>query len=83
MDFAEEAAASGALAFFGDSIWRTTLRVVRIPDPRSPLAVSIRKSFAAGARCSASGDLGVPEIVSGNRSRMGCAASNLSPASAL
>jgi len=59
----EEALASGALAFFGDKYPESNVRVVTIPDPRSPLGF-YSKELCGGTHVTRAGDIGVLKIVS-------------------
>jgi alanyl-tRNA synthetase len=59
----EEALASGALAFFGDKYPESNVRVVTIPDPRSPRGF-YSKELCGGTHVHRAGDIGVLKIVS-------------------
>jgi len=59
----EEALASGALAFFGDKYPESNVRVVTIPDPRSPRGF-YSKELCGGTHVTRAGDIGVLKIVS-------------------
>jgi alanyl-tRNA synthetase len=59
----EEALNSGALAFFGDKYPESNVRVVTIPDPRSPRGF-YSKELCGGTHVSRIGDIGVLKIVS-------------------
>jgi len=59
----EEALASGALAFFGDKYPEHNVRVVTIPDPRSPRGF-YSKELCGGTHVHRAGDIGVLKIVS-------------------
>jgi len=59
----EEALNSGALAFFGDKYPESSVRVVTIPDPRSPRGFYSRE-LCGGTHVSRIGDIGVLKIVS-------------------
>ncbi len=59
----EEALNSGALAFFGDKYPESNVRVVTIPDPRSPRGF-YSKELCGGTHVNRGGDLGVLKIVS-------------------
>jgi alanyl-tRNA synthetase len=59
----EEALHSGALAFFGDKYPEHNVRVVTIPDPRSPRGF-YSKELCGGTHVGHVGDLGVLKIVS-------------------
>jgi alanyl-tRNA synthetase len=59
----EEALASGALAFFGDKYPEQNVRVVTIPDPRSPRGF-YSKELCGGTHVQRVGDIGVLKIVS-------------------
>ena len=59
----EEALASGALAFFGDKYPEHNVRVVTIPDPRSPRGF-YSKELCGGTHVHRVGDIGVLKIVS-------------------
>jgi alanyl-tRNA synthetase len=59
----EEALNSGALAFFGDKYPESNVRVVTIPDPRSPCGFYSRE-LCGGTHVSRIGDVGVLKIVS-------------------
>jgi alanyl-tRNA synthetase len=59
----EEALNSGALAFFGDKYPESNVRVVTIPDPRSPRGFYSRE-LCGGTHVSRIGDVGVLKIVS-------------------
>jgi alanyl-tRNA synthetase len=59
----EEALASGALAFFGDKYPESNVRVVTIPDPRSPRGF-YSKELCGGTHVQRVGDIGVLKIVS-------------------
>src|SRR5579864_8039856 len=59
----EEALASGALAFFGDKYPESNVRVVTIPDPRSPRGF-YSKELCGGTHVQRAGDIGVLKIVS-------------------
>jgi alanyl-tRNA synthetase len=59
----EEALASGALAFFGDKYPESNVRVVTIPDPRSPRSF-YSKELCGGTHVHRVGDIGVLKIVS-------------------
>jgi alanyl-tRNA synthetase len=59
----EEALNSGALAFFGDKYPESNVRVVTIPDPRSPRGF-YSKELCGGTHVKRSGDIGVLKIVS-------------------
>jgi alanyl-tRNA synthetase len=59
----EEALASGALAFFGDKYPEHNVRVVTIPDPRSPRGF-YSKELCGGTHVQRIGDIGVLKIVS-------------------
>jgi alanyl-tRNA synthetase len=59
----EDALASGALAFFGDKYPESNVRVVTIPDPRSPRGF-YSKELCGGTHVHRAGDIGVLKIVS-------------------
>jgi alanyl-tRNA synthetase len=59
----EEALNSGALAFFGDKYPESNVRVVTIPDPRSPRGF-YSKELCGGTHVKQAGDIGVLKIVS-------------------
>ncbi len=59
----EDALASGALAFFGDKYPEHNVRVVTIPDPRSPRGF-YSKELCGGTHVHRAGDIGVLKIVS-------------------
>src|SRR6266566_4539800 len=59
----EEALASGALAFFGDKYPEHNVRVVTIPDERSPIGF-YSKELCGGTHVRRSGDIGVLKIIS-------------------
>ena len=59
----EDALASGALAFFGDKYPEHNVRVVTIPDPRSPRGF-YSKELCGGTHVHRIGDIGVLKIVS-------------------
>jgi len=59
----EEALASGALAFFGDKYPESNVRVVTMPDPRSPRGF-YSKELCGGTHVHRVGDIGVLKIVS-------------------
>jgi len=59
----EDALASGALAFFGDKYPEHSVRVVTIPDPRSPRGF-YSKELCGGTHVQRIGDIGVLKIVS-------------------
>jgi len=59
----EEALNSGALAFFGDKYPESNVRVVTIPDPRSPRGF-YSKELCGGTHVGHIGDIGVLKIVS-------------------
>jgi len=59
----EDALASGALAFFGDKYPESNVRVVTIPDPRSPRGF-YSKELCGGTHVQRAGDIGVLKIVS-------------------
>jgi alanyl-tRNA synthetase len=59
----EEALHSGALAFFGDKYPESNVRVVTIPDPRSPRGF-YSKELCGGTHVGRAGDIGVLKIVS-------------------
>jgi alanyl-tRNA synthetase len=59
----EEALNSGALAFFGDKYPDSNVRVVTIPDPRSPRGF-YSKELCGGTHVHRIGDIGVLKIVS-------------------
>jgi alanyl-tRNA synthetase len=59
----EEALSSGALAFFGDKYPESNVRVVTIPDPRSPRGV-YSKELCGGTHVHRIGDIGVLKILS-------------------
>jgi len=58
----EEALNSGALAFFGDKYPESNVRVVTIPDPRSPRGF-YSKELCGGTHAKRAGDIGVLKIV--------------------
>ena len=58
----EEALNSGALAFFGDKYPESNVRVVTIPDPRSPRGF-YSKELCGGTHVERVGDIGVLKIV--------------------
>ncbi len=58
----EEALASGALAFFGDKYPESNVRVVTIPDERSPRGF-YSKELCGGTHVQRIGDIGVLKIV--------------------
>jgi alanyl-tRNA synthetase len=58
----EEALNSGALAFFGDKYPESNVRVVTIPDPRSPRGL-YSKELCGGTHVERVGDIGVLKIV--------------------
>src|SRR5258706_12268613 len=57
----EEALNSGALAFFGDKYPESNVRVVTIPDPRSPRGF-YSKELCGGTHVKRAGDIGVSQI---------------------
>jgi len=59
----EEALNSGALAFFGDKYPESNVRVVTIPDSRSPRGF-YSKELCGGTHVKRAGDIGVLKIVS-------------------
>jgi alanyl-tRNA synthetase len=59
----EEALASGALAFFGDKYPESNVRVVTMPDARSPRGF-YSKELCGGTHVHRVGDIGVLKIVS-------------------
>ncbi len=59
----EEALNSGALAFFGDKYPESNVRVVTIPDARSPRGF-YSKELCGGTHVKRAGDIGVLKIVS-------------------
>jgi len=59
----EDALGSGALAFFGDKYPESNVRVVTIPDPRSPRGF-YSKELCGGTHVTRVGDIGVLKIVS-------------------
>jgi alanyl-tRNA synthetase len=59
----EEALNSGALAFFGDKYPESNVRVVTIPDPRSPRGF-YSKELCGGTHVHRIGDIGVLKLVS-------------------
>jgi len=59
----EEALNSGALAFFGDKYPESNVRVVTIPDPRSPRGF-YSKELCGGTHVERAGDIGVLKVVS-------------------
>jgi alanyl-tRNA synthetase len=59
----EEALNSGALAFFGDKYPESNVRVVTIPDPRSPRGF-YSKELCGGTHVHRIGDIGVLKIAS-------------------
>jgi alanyl-tRNA synthetase len=59
----EDALASGALAFFGDKYPEHSVRVVTIPDPRSPRGF-YSKELCGGTHVKRAGDIGVLKIIS-------------------
>jgi alanyl-tRNA synthetase len=59
----EEALNSGALAFFGDKYPESNVRVVTIPDPRSPRGF-YSKELCGGTHVHRAGDVGVLKLVS-------------------
>ncbi len=59
----EDALASGALAFFGDKYPEHNVRVVTIPDPRSPRGF-YSKELCGGTHVQRIGDIGMLKIVS-------------------
>jgi len=59
----EEALNSGALAFFGDKYPEANVRVVTIPDPRSPRGF-YSKELCGGTHVERAGDIGVLKVVS-------------------
>ena len=59
----EEALNSGALAFFGDKYPEANVRVVTIPDPRSPRGF-YSKELCGGTHVQRVGDIGVLKVVS-------------------
>src|SRR5882724_1615662 len=59
----DNALASGALAFFGDKYPESNVRVVTIPDPRSPRGF-YSKELCGGTHVHRIGDIGVLKIVS-------------------
>jgi len=59
----EEALNSCALAFFGDKYPESNVRVVTIPDPRSPRGF-YSKELCGGTHVKRAGDIGVLKIVS-------------------
>jgi alanyl-tRNA synthetase len=59
----EDALASGALAFFGDKYPDSNVRVVTMPDPRSPRGF-YSKELCGGTHVHRVGDIGVLKIVS-------------------
>jgi alanyl-tRNA synthetase len=58
----EEALNSGALAFFGDKYPESNVRVVTIPDQRSPRGF-YSKELCGGTHVKRSGDIGVLKVV--------------------
>jgi alanyl-tRNA synthetase len=58
----EDALASGALAFFGDKYPESNVRVVTMPDPRSPRGF-YSKELCGGTHVHRVGDIGVLKIV--------------------
>ena len=58
----EEALHSGALAFFGDKYPESNVRVVTIPDSRSPRGF-YSKELCGGTHVKRAGDIGVLKIV--------------------
>jgi alanyl-tRNA synthetase len=58
----DEALHSGALAFFGDKYPESRVRVVTIPDPRTPRGF-YSKELCGGIHVSRGGDIGVLKIV--------------------
>ena len=58
----EDALASGALAFFGDKYPESNVRVVTMPDPRSPRGF-YSKELCGGTHVHRLGDIGVLKIV--------------------
>jgi len=58
----EDALASGALAFFGDKYPESNVRVVTIPDERSPRGF-YSKELCGGTHVHRTGDIGVLKIV--------------------
>src|SRR6266849_7799927 len=58
----EEALHSGALAFFGDKYPEHNVRVVTIPDPRSPRGF-YSKELCGGTHVARVGDIGVVKLV--------------------
>jgi alanyl-tRNA synthetase len=59
----EDALASGALAFFGDKYPESNVRVVTIPDERSPRGF-YSKELCGGTHVHCIGDIGVLKIIS-------------------
>jgi alanyl-tRNA synthetase len=59
----EDALASGALAFFGDKYPESNVRVVTIPDERSPRGF-YSKELCGGTHVHRIGDIGVLKIIS-------------------
>src|SRR6267143_1041481 len=59
----EEALASGALALFGDKYPESNVRVVTMPDPRSPRGF-YSKELCGGTHVHRVGDIGVLKIIS-------------------
>jgi alanyl-tRNA synthetase len=59
----EEALNSGALAFFGDKYPESNVRVVTIPDPRSPRGF-YSKELCGGTHVHRVGDIGLLKLVS-------------------
>ena len=59
----DEALNSGALAFFGDKYPESNVRVVTIPDPRSPRGF-YSKELCGGTHVHRIGDIGVLKLVS-------------------
>ena len=59
----DEALASGALAFFGDKYPEHNVRVVTIPDPRSPLGF-YSKELCGGTHVRRAGEIGVLKLIS-------------------
>src|SRR5262250_2460635 len=58
----DDALASGALAFFGDKYPEHNVRVVTIPDPRTPRGF-YSKELCGGTHVKRIGDIGVVKIV--------------------
>ena len=59
----EDALASGALAFFGDKYPESNVRVVTMPDPRSPRGF-YSKELCGGTHVHRVGDIGILKVVS-------------------